>query len=79
MSLYLQTTASGPHLEPHGSALVLLPVVVEDLERGAPLAQLDAPVLHRGGGHDDEVRPLVAHLLEVGQEGDRLDIERFTM
>ena len=62
-----------PNLKPHGPALVLLPVVVEDLEGGAPLAQLDAPVLHGGGGHDDQVGTLVPHLLQVSQEGDRLD------
>ena len=62
------------HLKAHGPALVLLPVVVEDLERGAPLAQLDAPVLHGGGGHDDQVRALVTHLLQVGKEGDGLEI-----
>ena len=44
----------GPHLA-FEAALLLRPIVGEDLEGRAPTLQLHLPVEHHAGGHDDEV------------------------
>ena len=55
--------------------LALFPGAVQLLgaDHGAPLFELAQPVAQRRLGHDDEVRPRdAAHLVEVAQDGDRL-------
>uniref|UniRef100_A0A6B0V698 Secreted protein n=1 Tax=Ixodes ricinus TaxID=34613 RepID=A0A6B0V698_IXORI len=53
--------------------VLLAAVVHQNVQGGAPQLQLPHPVLQSGGGHHDEVRPILLLLLEVCEERDGLD------
>ena len=71
--LFSRTASSAPSYLSLGLALLLVPIVGEDLEGGAPLLELHLPVQHDWRRHHNQMRP--PHTMptcQMGQQGNGL-------